>query len=310
MIRSASGGRLGWTMESVTYLYEPYLVAHSVNVFAGRSGAGKTHFLMQMIAEYKDWLPPILYLAADQPASQYTPIREKYGLDDSNIQFYSRIDEMAKLSSEKAEAEFFSAQGSFRWMQRMAARHPECRLVICDPGQSFVPTARLNDQTSVIGGMGILCRWAIRHEVTIVNTWHTNKRTDDIHDVFDQLSGSHAVLGHTSSKAILIAPSPNRAAPTDNHILYVRGKSFPDTTLELERNPTDGKFKILPAFSSTTMAVYARIPAGGADFSTISSWGICSDRQLYRVLDQLVRDHMLEMTKVGSARVYTKYVSS
>lgn len=283
-------------MEHVEYIILPYLEKKSVNILAGRSGAGKTHLMMQLMSLYGDRLPPILYLAADQAAATYTPIRQKYGLDDTKIIFYSRIDEMAKLPADQAEPLFFDAQGSYKWLQERHAAHPECRIIICDPGQSFVPTKRLNDQTSVIGGMGVLCRWCQEHDVTLILTWHTNKRHDDIADVFDQLSGSHAVLGHSSTKALLTAPPP---AVSANHVLYVRGKAFADQLYELERSKTDGKFVFLESPSTVYLKVYAHISSFGTDVSTLKSKDLCSERTLFRALDLLVKENMVERVGKG-----------
>lgn len=289
-------------MEKVEYLIKPWIEKRSVNILAGRSGAGKTHLLMQLISDYKNLLPPILYLAADQAAASYTPIREKYGLGDDQIIFYSRIDEMTKLPADKAEPLFFDSQGSYKWLRQMHEKHSECRIVICDPGQSFVPTKRLNDQTSVIGGMGVLCRWTKRSDTSLILTWHTNKRHDDIADVFDQLSGSHAVLGHSSTKALLTAPPPALSA---NHVLYVRGKAFEDQVQELERSKTDGKFIFLASPSTMALALYAEIGSVGGmmNIDEMRKLELCSERTLYRTLDMLVSENMLIRVSRGVYRI-------
>ena len=64
------------------YLIEPWLPAATTHLLAGRSAAGKTHLLFQLLHKFRDQLQPTLYLAADQNSEPFEQLFDKLKIKD------------------------------------------------------------------------------------------------------------------------------------------------------------------------------------------------------------------------------------
>ena len=85
--------------------------------------------------------------------------------------------------------------------------------------------------------------WAIKNQITVILVWHVNKVSrNDLNDVFDRLTGSHGVQGHTSTKAFLDVPGPEEKQDKTIH-LYLRGQHFQDRKIKLLRGDK-GTFRL------------------------------------------------------------------
>ncbi len=61
-------GKPGSQPATEQYIINPHLPANEVHIIGGRSGAGKTHLLYQILDRFRDQLEPILYVAGDRSA--------------------------------------------------------------------------------------------------------------------------------------------------------------------------------------------------------------------------------------------------
>jgi len=232
------------------YLIEPWLPAATTHLLAGRSAAGKTHLLFQLLHKFRDQLQPTLYLAADQNSEPFSQLFDKLKIKD-RWPIYSYIDEGSRLAAREIAGKVRQIQDAYLW----ASDHLDCyknehkqppKTLILDPGQTFIPVDDLNSARKITSGFAGLNRLAWKEQITILLIWHTTKSKQDspFVDTFDTISGSHSIQANTSTKAYLHSPSIDSV---DKSIwLYLRGKMFADAKVGLERDDL-GLFSLVEA---------------------------------------------------------------
>jgi len=225
------------------YIIDPHLPANEVHIIGGRSGAGKTHLLYQILDRFRDQLEPILYVAGDRSAKHYKRLFKKLGIEPWPV--VSLIDHDAnQLKMDTILENVESHQRCFRWLDSLIdGMKTKPKVVVLDPAQRFIPCKNLNYQTSAANGFAALMSWAVKNKITVILVWHVSKtKTWDLNDVFDRLTGSHGVQGHTSTKAFLDVPGSygKQGKPI---YLYLRGQHFGDLKVRLLRDDK-GAFRL------------------------------------------------------------------
>ena len=111
-------GKPGSQTATEQYIIDPYLPANEVHIIGGRSGAGKTHLLYQILDRFRDQLEPILYVAGDRSAKHYKRLFTKLGIEPWQV--VSLIDHDAnKLEMYKILENVESHQRCFRWLDAL-----------------------------------------------------------------------------------------------------------------------------------------------------------------------------------------------
>lgn len=243
------------------YIIDPYLPANEVHIIGGRSGAGKTHLLYQILDRFRGQLEPILYVAGDRSAKHYKRLFTKLGIEPWPV--VSLIDHDAnQLEMDTIVKNVEDHQRCFLWLDALINRiNPKPKVVVLDPAQRFIPCKNLNYQTSAANGFAALMSWAVKNKITVILVWHVSKtKTWELNDVFDRLTGSHGVQGHTSTKAFLDVPGSygKQGKPI---YLYLRGQHFEDLKVILLRDDK-GAFRLAANedYISMEFPVYQVLP--------------------------------------------------
>ncbi len=237
------------------FLIASYLPANEVHILGGRSGAGKTHLLFQILHRYRGDFDPILYVTGDRPASEVTRLFQKLEIEPWEV--VGLIDDDAQhLSMDQILFEVDNHQRPFRWLdKRITAMSTKPKLVVLDPGQRFIPCKNLNWQSSAASGLAAVMTWAVKQSITVILVWHVNKTaTKDLNDVFDRFTGSHGCqspryIPHPVTRVIppLWESSSSRLSLV---LLVLVGKTFPNQL-------PPGKFES-PSGSSASAVLVAR----------------------------------------------------
>jgi len=242
------------------YLIDPYLPRGQLHVLGGSSGAGKTTFMFQLISRLRtsDNFGPFqaterivpVYVANDRVGASTVELISRLSVNPSDFIIFNCIDEETdqfiktgyKLSSNPAKAT------GTHWLNRIGSfildynkQHSEhINLVVLDTGLAFIPASNINDQKQAQYGMTQMAAWASGLDVAVIMTWHTNKvrEGEDFLNIFNRISGSHSILGFSSTKMLLVAEHEQK----DNHYatLHLLGQHFPPQQLKFKRE--DGMF--------------------------------------------------------------------
>jgi len=281
------------------YIVDPHLPANEVHIIGGRSGAGKTHLLYQILDRFRDQLEPILYVAGDRSAKHYKRLFKKLGIGPWDV--VSLIDYDAnQLDVGTIVENVEDHKRPFLWLNALiAGMKTKPKVVVLDPAQRFIPCKNLNYQTSAANGFAALMSWAVKNRITVILVWHVSKtKTWDLNDVFDRLTGSHGVQGHTSTKAFLDVPGSY--TKKDKPIfLCLRGQHFQDLTVRLLRDDKGAfrlatnvdlisvefpVYQILPKEPTQREDILALVKNAGNGLSSLSKTTI--DRQLKQLVER------------------------
>jgi hypothetical protein len=292
-------GKPGLQPTTEEYIIDPYLPANEAHIIGGRSGAGKTHLLYQILDRFRDQLKPILYVAGDRSAKHYKRLFTKLGIEPWPV--VSLIDHDAnQLGMDEILENVESHQRCFLWLNALInGMETKPKVVVLDPAQRFIPCKNLNDQTSAANGFAAIMSWAVKNKITVILVWHVSKtKTWDLNDVFDRLTGSHGVQGHTSTKVFLDVPGSY--GKEDKPIyLFVRGQHFQDRIVRLLRDDKGAfrlatnvdfiamefpVYRVLPKEPTQREHIIALVKNAGNGLSSLSKTTI--DRQLKQLVEK------------------------
>ena len=238
------------------FILKPYLPAGQVHLLAGSSGTGKTTLLTQALASPSIHWGSVLYVATDRRSDSLRSLWELLGVDLPHVTLHSFIDEI-KLKMDRvasgggntiamASSDSASSMFSLNYVSALLSKG-NYQTVILDPAPPLLPIKNFNDMGQVARAMAYLAAWAAHLNVTIILVFHTNKTKadSDFLNVLNLISGSHALLGYASTKALLVSKdeSPDKQGPA----LIVQGQHFPDQVFQLCREDGSPAFNVAAA---------------------------------------------------------------
>jgi len=220
------------------WLIEKYLPFGELHILGGRSGAGKTHLLFQILDKFRTVFDPILYVCSDRPAKTYAALFTKLGIEPWPI--ISLIDYLGSHGLHDEQRPITDDyMWPFNWLSKQLReiQEPRPKVVVLDAGAIFIPCRNLNQMASAALGFSALTSLAIKEGVTFIIVWHVSKvKVKDLNDIFDRLTGSHGVQGYTSTKAFL-------NVEWVHPLLHLRGQHFQDRVITLKRGD-HGAFRL------------------------------------------------------------------
>lgn len=231
------GNLTGLDQTDMKWPIEKYLPFGELHILGGRSGAGKTHLLFQILDKCRTIFDPILYVCSDRPAKTYAALFTKLGIEPWPI--ISLIDFQSDLSAHGLTEHTDNHKYPFHWLSERLEeiREPRPKVVVLDAAAIFVPCYSLNQMASAASGFAALTSLGIREGITFILVWHVSKvKVDDLNDVFDRLTGSHGVQGYTSTKAFLDVEGRYPR-------LHIRGQHFQDRVVAIKRGD-HGSFRL------------------------------------------------------------------
>ena len=297
----------------MNYLFPPYLPAGQVHVLAGSSGTGKTTLLTQALADPRITWGRVLYVGADRTMESYLQLQVRLGLTlPPTIRFFSLVDEMGKrigaaslradritklLDSQSTDSLF-----SLMWIEKLLRDAP-ADTVILDPAAPLLEISNFNDMRQVSRCMVFMAAWARHLNCTIILVFHTNKtkKDGDFLNVMNRISGSHALLGYASTKALLCSKDELDNGPA----LVLQGQHFADTVLFLARSEYGALFITTPdtkeAEEALDCPLLVYFPPDGApiDPDALAKASSIPHRSVFRQLKTLVDSGLVTKSSRG-----------
>lgn len=281
------------------YIIKPYLPANQVHILGGSPGVGKTTILFQILAHLN---LPTAYITCDRTLDSYDQTLDRTSRP-SNFHTYSIIDQIASDMQDRQP----SRSGSWlswatAWLTSLPSRPS---IVVFDPALTALPDVRnFNDTQQVASAMARLAAWAKTHSFTCILIFHTNKtkKQDDFMNIFHRISGSAAIGGYASTRALLTSVDEHDEGPC----LFLQGQHYPDTRLRLARGE-QGLFSLMnnEDAQAETLVVLDLLPAavGEAihikDVVKIASQRDLSRATVYRQLDRLTEKGLVRSCGAG-----------
>lgn len=219
------------------YLHKPYLPANQVHVLGGSPGVGKTTLLFQLLS-YLDL--PTAYITCDRTLDSYDQTLERTA-QPSRFYTYSIVDQIAADMTAKQPPRTGSWLSWSTNFLTSLPTHPT--IVVFDPALTALPDVRnFNDTQQVASAMARLAAWSKTHQHTTILIFHTNKtkKQDDFMNIFHRISGSAAIGGYSSTRALLTSAKEDDEGPC----LFLQGQHFADVRFRLARRD-DGLFRLL-----------------------------------------------------------------
>jgi len=257
-----------------------------------------------MLADARfDW-GKSLYLGVDRRIESLETTLELLSLKLPDTLFFSHVDELEKrihsaiaeggksihLATSKSTDTLFS----FTWVEKLV-REVKVNTVFIDPAAPLLPVSNWNDLGQVSKAMSYCAAWAKALEITLILVFHTNKtkRDSDFLNIFNRFSGSHAILGYASTKALLITPSEATGSAESHYRLLVQGQHYPEQEISLTRDPGPG-FELLDA--------EPRAPQGEFTVNDIVTASGCSKATAYRHVKKWVAEGSVLKLEAGIYR--------
>ena len=295
------------------FLLDPYIPLAQVHVLAGSSGTGKTTILSQALTADLPW-GKVLYVATDRTEDSILALWRTLDLTLPHVTTYSLVDEIAsKLKKNPAalhSPEGSSALFSLQAISRLSAGF---NTLILDPAAPLMPLKNFNDTGQVARAMCHLAAWAKNQSLTIILVFHTNKtkKDGDFMNPFNRISGSHALLGYASTKALLLSKDEHEDGPA----LLIQGQHFPEKTFLLERTagPTlrilsDSEVSAKGLLDGLGGIIDKLPPVAFTPLELQDLLGM-SKASVHRYLDKLLQAGVIEKTEHGKYRKIVRPVS-
>lgn len=216
---------------TLPFVVQDLFPSEEVHLIAGPSGAGKTTWLFQFMAEWIDSKPlygyqsfssPWLYIACDRSreATYRTLERIESKLDKSRI--FSLVDDHTRMVT------------ADDLLELIKAHLPSGGVVFVDGIGSLVPHGKINDYQAVKDFLIFLTRFCKRTHVTIFGTGHATKTKENERflNPRQRILGSVAWGGFADS-IVIIEPKDLEDSENGERIIQVMARNAESVKIEL-----------------------------------------------------------------------------
>lgn len=247
---------------------EHLLGVATLNIFAGSSGAGKSGLIASMIRAILDeqpWMgytthrpPAIVYIVMDRPWVDTQYWFDQYGIADSDVYHFARLDEPTFLSLEEIckatpwQFKTFFARILNKWTL------PPGTLVFLEPLALLTGTDQ-NHYVRMAVGVGGL--YEVVNEpgrrYCLLCTDHPAKQLADAKQrylrLIDRIGGSAAKGAHANT--LMYLAEPGEIADETHHTLQVRPRRSELQSFPLEKDHATGKLTRVGTAVTTPVAL-------------------------------------------------------